>query len=69
VAGDGASGLADVLVAREHGSGVSAWGYLVDVWCLGVKNCIGPKTMERRKLPDFVSTRHGRRRQLIGSVS
>jgi hypothetical protein len=26
-----------------------------DVWCLGVKNCNGPKTMDRRKLPDFVS--------------
>ena len=56
VAGAVASGLADVLVVREHGGGVSACGYLVDVWCLGVKNCIGPKTMERRKLPDFVST-------------
>jgi hypothetical protein len=47
--------LAGVLVAREHGSGVSACGYLVDVWCLGVKDCLGPKTMDRRKLPDFVS--------------
>jgi hypothetical protein len=55
-AGDGTSGMASVLVARENGSGVSACGYLVDVWCLGVKNCIGPKTMDRRKLPDFVST-------------
>jgi hypothetical protein len=53
---DGASGLAGVLVAREHGSSVSACGYLVDVWCLGVKNCSGLKTMDRRKLPDFVST-------------
>jgi hypothetical protein len=54
-AAGGASGLASVLVAREHGSGVSACGYLVDVWCLGVKNSTGPKTMDRRKLPDFVS--------------
>jgi hypothetical protein len=52
---DGESGLMGVLVAREHGSSVSACGYLVDVWCLGVKNCNGPKTMDRRKLPDFVS--------------
>lgn len=49
------SGLAGVLVAREHGSSVSACGYLVDVWCLGVKDCTGPKSMDRRKLPDFVS--------------
>jgi len=54
-AGDGESGLVGVVVAREHGSSVSACGYLVDVWCLGVKNCMGPKTMDRRKLPDFVS--------------
>jgi hypothetical protein len=47
------SGLMGVLVAREHGSTVSACGFLVDVWCLGVKNCNGPKTMDRRKLPDF----------------
>ena len=53
---DGESGLLGVLVAREHGSGVSVCGYLVDAWCLGVKNATGPKTMERRKLPDFVST-------------
>lgn len=50
---DTGSGLVGVLVAREHGSTVSACGYLVDVWCLGVKNCNGPKTMDRRKLPDF----------------
>lgn len=47
------SGLLEVVVAREHGSSVSACSYLVDVWCLGVKDCIGPKTMDRRKLPDF----------------
>jgi hypothetical protein len=54
-AGDGASGLANVIVAREHGSSVSVCGYLVDVFCLGVKNCTGPKTMDRRKLPESVS--------------
>jgi hypothetical protein len=54
-AGDGESGLVNVLVVREHGSSVSACGYLVDVWCLGVKNCVGPKTMDRRKLSEFVS--------------
>ncbi len=53
---DGGSGLAGVLIAREHGSSVSACGYLVDVWCLGVKDCSGPKTMDRRKLPDFVAS-------------
>jgi hypothetical protein len=50
-----AGGLVGVIVARERGSSVSACGYLVDLWSLGVKNCLGPKTMDRRKLPDFVS--------------
>lgn len=50
---DSESGLMGVLVAREHGSSVSAVGFLVDVWCMGVKNVHGPKTMNRAKLPDF----------------
>jgi hypothetical protein len=49
------AGLVDVVVAREHGSSVTACAYLVDTWCLGVKNCVGPKSMDRRRLPDFVS--------------
>jgi hypothetical protein len=48
------AGLVHVVVAREHGSSVTACAYLVDAWCLGVKNCIGPKSMDRRRLPDFV---------------
>jgi hypothetical protein len=52
----GESGLAGVLVARETGSTVLACGFLVDVFCLGVKDTNGPKTMDRRKLPDFVRT-------------
>jgi hypothetical protein len=47
------SGLVNVLVARETGSRVSACGYLVDAWCLGVKNALGPRSMDRRKLPEF----------------
>jgi hypothetical protein len=49
-----ASGLVSILVARDQGSTVSVCGYLVDVWCLGVKNAIGPKTVQRRKLPSFI---------------
>lgn len=46
-------GLAGVLVARDTGSTVTVCGFLVDVYCLGVKNTHGPKTMDRRKLPAF----------------
>jgi hypothetical protein len=51
--GSGESGLVGVLVARDTGSTVLACGFLVDVFCLGVKNTNGPKTMDRRKLPEF----------------
>jgi hypothetical protein len=51
----GQSGLVTVLVAHERGgSKVSACCYLVDVYCLGVKNVAGPHTLDRRKLPAFV---------------
>jgi hypothetical protein len=52
-ADSGESGLVTILVAREAGSRVSACGYLVDAWCLGVKNAFGPKSVDRRKLPGF----------------
>jgi hypothetical protein len=51
----GTSGMVTVAVAREHGgSKVSACAYLVDTYCLGVKNATGPQTMDRRKLPGFL---------------
>jgi hypothetical protein len=51
----GPSGLVTVLVAVERGgSKVSVCGYLVDVYCLGVKNALGPRGLDRRKLPEFV---------------
>lgn len=52
----GESGLVGVLVARETGSTVLTCGFLVDVYCLGVKDTNGPKSMDRRKLPDFSRT-------------
>ncbi len=52
----GESGLVGILLARDTGSTVLACGFLVDVFCLGVKDTNGPKTMDRRKLPDFTWT-------------
>jgi hypothetical protein len=43
-----------VLVARDEARGrVSACGYLVDVYCLGVKNVVGPRVMDRHGLFEF----------------
>lgn len=52
-----ADGLAIVVVARRHRpQRVSVCGYLADVYCLGVKNALGPKVMNDRDLPAFLDT-------------
>jgi hypothetical protein len=54
---DGESGLAQVAVARRHKpQRVSVCGYLVDTYCLGVKNALGPEIMNERDLPGFLAT-------------
>jgi hypothetical protein len=51
----GTGGLASVLVAREHKYGkVSVCGYLADVYCLGVKNAVGPRIMDNLGLRAFI---------------
>jgi hypothetical protein len=58
--GPGMSGIATVAVARRHRPRrVSVCGYLVDVFCLGVKNALGPKVMNDRELPGFLDTFFG----------
>ena len=49
------TGLAAVVVARRHRpQRVSVCGYLVDTFCLGVKNTLGPELMNERDLPGFL---------------
>jgi hypothetical protein len=51
---DEPGGLVMVLVARDAGRRrVSVCGYLVDVFCLGVKNVREPEVMDAGKLPEF----------------
>jgi hypothetical protein len=51
---DGPSGVACVLVARRASRRqLSVCGYLVDVFCLGVKNALGPRVMPERDLLKF----------------
>ena len=47
----GESGLIIVVVARDRGSSAVVCEFLIDTWCLGVKNALGTKTVVRRKLP------------------
>jgi hypothetical protein len=53
----GVGGLAQILVARRHRHDkVKACGYLVDVFCLGVKNTYGPDVMDELELRRFIPT-------------
>jgi hypothetical protein len=55
----GESGLIIVVVARDRGSSAVVCEFLVDTWCLGVKNALGPKTVNRMKLPSFCADAFG----------
>jgi len=51
---DGSRGLVSILIAREHRYGnLAVCGYLVDVFCLGVKDTIGPRTFAPDELRVF----------------
>jgi hypothetical protein len=51
----GTDGLVSVLVARRHRfDKVTVCGFLADVYCLGVKNALGPETMDDLGLKHFV---------------
>jgi hypothetical protein len=53
-------GLAIAAVARRHRpQRVSVCGYLIDTYCLGVKNAVGPRIMNDRDLPSFLDTFFG----------
>ncbi|MEU3282521.1 hypothetical protein [Streptomyces antibioticus] len=52
-----AGGFAQVLLARqERASKVTVTGFLVDVYCLGVKNVTGPEVMGSGSLTSYVPT-------------
>lgn len=52
---DSVGGIVSILVAREdRRHRVSICGYLVDTFCLGVKNVIGPRIMSQQGMREFV---------------
>ena len=54
---DGPAGMVLILVARAaRHDRISVCGYLVDTFCLGVKNALGPERMHRRDVLAFVRT-------------
>ena len=53
----GAQGLVSVLVTRQERYGrVHLCGWLVDVWCLGVKDVVGPRLMDERRVSQFAGS-------------
>ncbi|MER6942855.1 helix-turn-helix domain-containing protein [Nonomuraea sp. NPDC000554] len=50
----GPGGMVSVLLARRHTwDKMTVCGYLADVYCLGVKNTIGPDVLDERQLRAF----------------
>jgi len=50
----GTQGLVSVLVTRQERYGrVGVCGWLVDVWCLGAKDVVGPRVMNERRASEF----------------
>ncbi|KAB1927438.1 hypothetical protein F8271_29670 [Micromonospora sp. ALFpr18c] len=48
------AGLVSLVVARADGDAVTICGFLVDTYCLGVKNALPPTTTEAAAWPYFV---------------
>jgi hypothetical protein len=56
---DAGPALVSVLVVREHRyEKLIACAYLVDAHCLGVKNALGPRALERSELDAFVARQY-----------
>ncbi|BAZ36595.1 hypothetical protein NIES4101_25140 (plasmid) [Calothrix sp. NIES-4101] len=52
---DIARGLGLVVIARESRyNQITVCSYLLDIWCLGVKDTIPPRTVDRTKFKEFV---------------
>lgn len=52
--GGGFGGLGLILVARSASNRFQVCTYLVDYWCLGVKDVLGPRQMDRIKYDNFI---------------
>ncbi|MEO0825065.1 MAG: hypothetical protein AAFW84_02005 [Cyanobacteria bacterium J06635_15] len=50
---DAQRGLAQVVISRQDGKRYLVGSYLVDYWCLGVKDVVSPRTMSSREYEMF----------------
>ncbi|UBF25218.1 DNA-binding response regulator [Kovacikia minuta CCNUW1] len=51
---DGVGGMAQIFVTRVERNQYLVGSYLVDYWCLGVKDCFGPRKLDRTKYESMV---------------
>jgi hypothetical protein len=47
-------GLAQLILARKVGSKLQVCSFLIDYWCLGVKNVLGPRKLSAEDLTEYV---------------
>ncbi len=57
---DGDSGFAQIVVTRLERNRYLFCTYLVDYWCLGVKDAIGPRKLDRAKYEAFIQKSYSR---------
>jgi hypothetical protein len=47
-------GMTQIIIARKAGSKLQVCSFLIDYWCLGVKNTLGPRKISTEQFRDFV---------------
>ena len=57
---EGDSGFAQIFVTRLDHNRYIFCSYLVDYWCLGVKDALGPRKLDRSKYKAFIQKAYGR---------
>ncbi|MGK7899017.1 MAG: DNA-binding response regulator [Xenococcus sp. (in: cyanobacteria)] len=60
---DEVGGLAQIFVTRVEGNQYLVASYLVDYWCLGVKNVLGPRKLNRTKYEAMVKKTYSKFQQ------
>jgi len=66
---DGVGGLAQVFVTRQEGMRYIVASYLVDYWCLGVKDATGPRQMNQTQYAAMVAKSYGHFNQPRRTIS
>ncbi len=68
-ASDGVGGLAQIFVTRVEGNQYLVGSYLVDYWCLGVKNVLRPRKLNRTKYEALVKKTYSQFQQSYREIT